>query len=57
MDQIHVRESNSEVLVFIDRNMGDRLNAIREAAKILSREVTRLEANINRGTYRQPESN
>lgn len=45
MEQVHVREANSEVLVFIDRNMGNRLNALREAAKIIQREVLREEAN------------
>ena len=35
-----VREVRSEVLVFIDRNMPDELSALREAVKILSREVT-----------------
>lgn len=36
---VKVREVNSEVLVFIERNMPDELSALREAAKILLREV------------------
>lgn len=36
---IKIREVNSEVLVFLDRNCPDELSAIREAAKILQREV------------------
>lgn len=41
MEQIHVREANSEVLIFIDKNMGDRINAMEEAVKILQREILR----------------
>lgn len=41
MDQIQVRESNGEVLIFLDRHMGDRLNALQEAYKIIGREVIR----------------
>lgn len=53
MESVHVRESNSEVLVFIDRNMGSRLNALKEAAKIIQREVVREELNPDRSLYRQ----
>lgn len=36
---IKIREVNSEVLVFLDKNCSDELSALREAAKILQREV------------------
>lgn len=36
---VKIREVNSEVLVFLDKNCPDELTAIREAAKILQREV------------------
>lgn len=41
MNNIAVKEVNSEVhiIVFLDRNLPDELSAIREAAKILQREV------------------
>lgn len=52
MQQIHVREANSEVLVFIDKNMGSRLNALREAARILQVEVVREESRLNRDINR-----
>jgi hypothetical protein len=54
MEQVHVKESNSEVLVFIDRNMGDRINALEEATRILQREVIREKSTIN-GTLRRPD--
>lgn len=41
MEQVYVREANSEVLVLIDKNMGNRLNALMEAEKILAREIIR----------------
>lgn len=41
MEQVHVREANSEVLIFIDRNVGSRLLALEEATRILQREVLR----------------
>lgn len=44
---ISVREARSEVLVFIDRNMPDELSALREAAKILAREVLYRESHPN----------
>lgn len=52
MEQVHVREANSEVLVFIDRNMGSRLNALREAAKIIEREVIREASNPSGNIHR-----
>lgn len=41
---ISVREARSEVIVFIDRNMPDELSALREAVKILAREVMHRES-------------
>lgn len=49
---VRVREVNSEVLVFIDRNMPDELSALREAAKILQREVLYRESNSNNSIRR-----
>lgn len=40
---IVVREVNSEILIFLDNNRSTRLDAIREAAKILQREAIREE--------------
>lgn len=51
MESVHVRESNSEVLVFIDRNVGDRLHALEEAAKILAREIIRERGNPSRPSW------
>lgn len=49
MEQVHVKEVNSEVLVFLDKHMGDKLNALREAAKIIQREIIRAEfSGVNR---------
>lgn len=45
---VKVREVNSEVLVFIERNMPDELSALREAAKILQREVLYRESNADK---------
>lgn len=47
MEQVHVQEANSEVLVFLDRNMGDRLNALKEAIRILRVEAVREESGLN----------
>lgn len=47
MEQVHVQEANSEVLVFLDRNMGDRLNALEEAIRVLRVEVIRERSNRN----------
>ncbi len=52
MDQIHVRESNSEVLIFIDRPMGDRLHALEEAIRILKVEVIHEQLNRDRNPIR-----
>lgn len=50
---ISVREARSEVIVFIDRNMPDELSALREAAKILAREVMFRESHPDSSLYRQ----
>jgi len=43
---ITIREVNSEVLIFLDNNRATRLDAIREARKILAREEIREEARV-----------
>ena len=43
---IVVREVNSEILIFLDNNRSTRLDALKEAAKILQREVIREEAHV-----------
>ena len=43
MENVKVREGNGEVLVFLDKHMPTELWAIREAYKILGREIIRLE--------------
>lgn len=48
MESVHVREVNSEILVFLDRNYSTKLHALEEAVKILQREVIREMANENR---------
>lgn len=49
MNNIKVREVNSEVhiIVFLDKNQPTELSAIREAAKILAREVMYRESHPN----------
>lgn len=54
MDQIHIREARSEVLIFLDKNMPDRLTALEEAVRILQREVVRERANANRNVDWKP---
>jgi len=39
MESIHIREANSEILIFLDKNMGSRLAALEEAAKIIGRQL------------------
>ena len=48
---ITVREVNSEILIFLDNNRSTRLDALREAAKILAREVIREESRNNKLDY------
>lgn len=46
MNSIALKEVNSEVhiIVFLDRNFPDKLSAMKEAAKMLQREVLYYEA-------------
>lgn len=55
--QVQVRESRSEVLVFIDKHMPDRLSALQEAARILQAEVIREQSNPNRNANWKPNDN
>lgn len=48
---IKIREVNSEVLVFLDKNCPDELTAMREAAKILQREVIFRETHPDKHTH------
>lgn len=57
MEQIHVKESRSEVLVFLDKHMPDRLSALKEAARILQCEVIREQSNPNRNANWKPNDN
>lgn len=41
MEQVHIREANSEILIFLDRHYSTKLSALEEAAKVLQREVIR----------------
>lgn len=45
VEQIHVKEVNSEILIFLDYNHSTRLSALEEGARILQREVLRERAN------------
>jgi hypothetical protein len=47
---IVVREVNSEIIIFLDNNRSTRLDALREAAKILQRETIREETNMRHNT-------
>lgn len=49
MEQVYVKEANSEVLILIDRNMGDKINALEEASRILSREIIRERQRMKNG--------
>jgi hypothetical protein len=48
---IVVREVNSEILIFLDSNRATRLDAIREARKILHREELREESRTSKLNY------
>ena len=52
MEQIQVKEAYSEVLVFIDRNVGSRINALEEAYKILGREIIRERTGLGNNSSR-----
>lgn len=45
---IKIREVNSEVLVFLDKNCPDELSAMREAIRLLQKEVLYAETNSNK---------
>lgn len=47
MEQVHVREGNGEVLIFIDKHLPSPFEALKEASKIIQREVLRYEARAN----------
>ncbi len=47
MRRILVQENNSEVFVFIDRQVDSRLEAMQEAVRLLTMEIMRYESNIN----------
>ena len=48
MDQVYVREAFGEVLIMLDRHVGDKLNALEEAKKILEREIIRERHSLGR---------
>ena len=54
MEQVHIRESRSEILVFLDKHMPDRLSALQEAARIIQREVIREQSNPDRNANWKP---
>jgi hypothetical protein len=41
MESVHVKEANSEVLIFLDKNLGCKLFALEEASKAIQREIIR----------------
>lgn len=50
MNDIAIKEVNSEVhiIVFLNKNFPDKLSALREASKMLQREVMYYESNPDR---------
>ena len=48
MRQVLVQEGNSEVFICIDRPMESRIEAMKEAIRLLSMEVIKYEIGINR---------
>ena len=56
MDQVLVREGRSEIIIYTDRHFPDEVSAMKEAAKILQREVMKLESDPSHRVYRQPNS-
>jgi len=48
MNQVSVREAYGEVLIFLDKNTGSRFNALKEAARILNKEVEREQLIFNK---------
>lgn len=47
MERVHIKEANSEILIFLDYNHSTKLSALKEAVRILQREVIRVESNPN----------
>lgn len=43
MESVHIKESNSEILIFLDYNYSTKLAALQEGMKALQREVIRHE--------------
>lgn len=50
MENIYIKEANSEVLVVLHKHCNTQLETIEEAAKILQREALRLQGQA--GTHR-----
>ena len=54
MNNIAIKEVNKEVhiIVFLDRNFPDKISALKEAAKMLQREVIYYESNPDKSLSR-----
>lgn len=52
MEQVHVKEANGEVLVFLDKHYSTALAALEEAAKSIQREIIREQSRINNHFHR-----
>lgn len=48
MESVHIKEANSEILIFLDCNFPTKLSALQEAVRVLQREVIRYETNPSR---------
>lgn len=57
MQHVYVREANREVLIYLDRNMGDRLVALKEAARLLQLEVIYEQTRTNRNSIGSNDGN
>lgn len=55
MDQVLVREGRSEIIIYTDRHFPDELSTLREAARILQREVLKRESDSNSRIGRAPD--
>lgn len=44
MEQVHIREANGEIVIFLDKHYSTPLHALQEATKALQREVIRYES-------------
>lgn len=51
MNQVKVREGKSEVLVYIQKFMPDELSALKEASRLLQKEIIRYESDHNRSFH------